>query len=276
MAAGEGRREVPDSEDEPMTSSPVNVSDGAADKLSTTAPVPPQDAQDALQEAARPHQATAEDIANSTGDRTDGLDADQEIASIDHDGSIIDQNSTKPYAALAELKPVATTPVKTDLTFHAPEVGRQCDEMDAEDQSGNTTYESSLDHVGLQSSTEATRKARSMTDFGWKPSETGRVAADSLTSGEDWLDGEGEGQPTELNASQDTSTISITSRGEQISESELNARIEEDAAIQSHRLESDEVARPNLKEDIPLASIRDHDRSPVAEHAVCSKFNTSL
>jgi hypothetical protein len=47
------RREIPDSEDEPMTSSPVNTWDGAADKLFATSRGPLQDAQDALQEQLR-------------------------------------------------------------------------------------------------------------------------------------------------------------------------------------------------------------------------------
>jgi hypothetical protein len=81
MASGESRTEVLDSEDEPMTSLPVDVSDGAADKLCAAAPVAPQDAQDALQEAARPHQANAENIAKSPTHRTGGLEAYPENAS---------------------------------------------------------------------------------------------------------------------------------------------------------------------------------------------------
>jgi hypothetical protein len=82
MAPVEGRREVPDSEDEPMTSSPVNVSDGIADKLFAMAHVPNQDAEDAPQEATRRHQATPETVANVTAERIDGLDADRNIASF--------------------------------------------------------------------------------------------------------------------------------------------------------------------------------------------------
>ncbi|KAF2026680.1 hypothetical protein EK21DRAFT_115631 [Setomelanomma holmii] len=99
MAAADGKREVPDSEDEPMTSSPVSVSEGAADKLSATAPVPLQDAQDALQEAARPHQANAKRHANSTDGRTDGLDADRAIASVDVDATKFDQTDVHPPTA---------------------------------------------------------------------------------------------------------------------------------------------------------------------------------
>ncbi|KAH7087844.1 Swi5-domain-containing protein [Paraphoma chrysanthemicola] len=95
MAAGEERREVPDSEDEPMTSSPISVSDGAADKLFAAAPVPLQDAQHALQEAARHHQANAE----HPDGRTDGLDADQEIASVDVDATNSAQTDVHPSTA---------------------------------------------------------------------------------------------------------------------------------------------------------------------------------
>jgi hypothetical protein len=87
MASGMARREVPDSEDEPMTSSPVDTSDGAADKLFATARVPLQDAQDALQEATGTHQATAESIANMPGKGCEGLDADENDASTDVDAS---------------------------------------------------------------------------------------------------------------------------------------------------------------------------------------------
>jgi hypothetical protein len=48
-----GRTEVPDSEDEPMTSSPVNILDGAADKLCAAAPVSLEDAQDALHDVTK-------------------------------------------------------------------------------------------------------------------------------------------------------------------------------------------------------------------------------
>jgi hypothetical protein len=85
-----------------MTSSPVDVSDGVADKLFLTAPVAPQDAQDALQEATRTPQALAESVANSPRDRTDGLDADQGNASIDADAPIIHQTNMHPGVTTAE------------------------------------------------------------------------------------------------------------------------------------------------------------------------------
>jgi hypothetical protein len=91
-----GRREVPDSEDEPMTSSPVNTSDAAADKLFATARVPLQDAQDALQEATDTHQATAGSIANVPGKGCEGLDADQHDASTDVDASKDVSNELRP------------------------------------------------------------------------------------------------------------------------------------------------------------------------------------
>lgn len=64
-----------------MTSSPVEVSDGAADKLCAEAPVSLQDTQDALQDAARTHQANAESAAKPPAHRAGGLEADQENAS---------------------------------------------------------------------------------------------------------------------------------------------------------------------------------------------------
>lgn len=82
-----------------MTSSPVDVSGVAADKLFGSAPVAPQDtqdAQDALHEPARSHQALAESVANPSGDRTDGLGADQENSSDDADASKSDQANMQP------------------------------------------------------------------------------------------------------------------------------------------------------------------------------------
>ncbi|KAJ4358914.1 hypothetical protein N0V95_002620 [Ascochyta clinopodiicola] len=84
MAVGTGITEIADSEEEPLTSSPVVVSDAAADKLSTT---PGQDAQ----AVAWLDQDPARSIANEALSRTDGLDVDQgespsnvETAPVDH------------------------------------------------------------------------------------------------------------------------------------------------------------------------------------------------
>lgn len=102
MAPSEGRQEVPDSEDEPMTSSPVAFMDGAGDKLSATARVPLQDAQDAPTEPALAHQATAGDHANMPGTRTDGLDVDQLNASSDVDVRDSDGTNTQPDTTAPE------------------------------------------------------------------------------------------------------------------------------------------------------------------------------
>lgn len=106
MTAGELRTEVLDSEVEPMTSSPVDVSDAAADKLCAAAPVALQDAQDALQESARPHQANAENTAKSPTHRTGGLEADQENAST-NDVPPIDTQPAGEAAASAQGRMVA-------------------------------------------------------------------------------------------------------------------------------------------------------------------------
>jgi hypothetical protein len=92
-----GRTEVPDSEDEPMTSSPVNILDGAADKLSEATPVSLRDAQDSLHEAAQPHQANAENVAHPHAERTDG--ADRENASLDVEASRVDHTNIQPNIA---------------------------------------------------------------------------------------------------------------------------------------------------------------------------------
>jgi hypothetical protein len=92
----DGRKEVPDSEDEPMTSSPTNISDGDADKLCAMGHVPPQGAQDVPQEASRTHQATPETNANMNTERIEGLGADRNIASINIDGTKINQSDLQP------------------------------------------------------------------------------------------------------------------------------------------------------------------------------------
>jgi hypothetical protein len=85
MAVGSGITEIPDSEDEPFTSSPDIAFSGAADKLCATPRRAVQDVQDTPQDVANPDQATTEHIGNDTGERTDNLDADQDNASInDH------------------------------------------------------------------------------------------------------------------------------------------------------------------------------------------------
>jgi len=115
MAPVDGRNEVLDSEDEPMTSSPVAVSDGTVDKLFAIAQVPPQDTQDALREAARPHQATTWTVANVTAQRTDGLDADQSIASIDIDASMDEGADIKPTTTATSSKPMGSNNATNDL-----------------------------------------------------------------------------------------------------------------------------------------------------------------
>lgn len=103
MASMEGRREVPDSEDEHMTSSPVNVSDNDTDKLFAMAHVPSQGAQDVPQQATRTHQATLENVANVNTARTDGLGADRNIDSINIDASKDEPNDLQPITKPSQL-----------------------------------------------------------------------------------------------------------------------------------------------------------------------------
>jgi hypothetical protein len=85
MAVGSGITEIPDSEDEPFTSSPDIAFSGAADKLCATSRGAVQDVQDTPQDVANPDQATTERVGNDTDERTDDLDVDQDNASInDH------------------------------------------------------------------------------------------------------------------------------------------------------------------------------------------------
>ncbi|KAH7348135.1 Swi5-domain-containing protein [Pyrenochaeta sp. MPI-SDFR-AT-0127] len=88
MAVAKARGEVPDSEDEPMTSSPVSVPDEAVDKLSATAPVSFQAPQDATQESSGTLRPLAEWVGSNVPERTDGLDAERSNASPHLDASM--------------------------------------------------------------------------------------------------------------------------------------------------------------------------------------------
>lgn len=85
MAIGDDTREIPDSGDEPMTSSPVvpvNVSDGRADKLSVTTSAPHQAPQDAPQEANSSPQDAVEPGCSLFPDSVRCLHVDRNIASL--------------------------------------------------------------------------------------------------------------------------------------------------------------------------------------------------
>jgi hypothetical protein len=238
MAPGEGRREVPDSEDEPMTSSPVNVSDGAADKLCATAPVALQDTQDALQEAARPHQATTENTANLAGGRIRSLSADQENASLDtvafrvEATDILADVATAPQGAVNmtpmrdvtahgrtqkeqtatyhELtnKLVTTTAAKTDLTMRAPEVGLS----NAGVLPAIPTHETVLDQPEQHASSETRHQTSRVANSGEKLSGPERQVANSANSGRAVLGEEDGASSTELSASQEVSGQTVGSR----------------------------------------------------------------
>jgi hypothetical protein len=94
MAAGRGNMEIMDSEDEPLTSSPVNVSDASADKPSAATSVQSHDAQDARQVDA--HQTSAEHSTNITEERINGMDVDQEDVPVDVQLSQIDSTNVQP------------------------------------------------------------------------------------------------------------------------------------------------------------------------------------
>ncbi|KAF2823798.1 Swi5-domain-containing protein [Ophiobolus disseminans] len=237
MAAGCGRTEIPDSEDEPMTSSPVNAMDGAADKLSATAPVPPQDAQDAqdtLQEAARTHQG-----------RTDGLSADHEIASIDVDALKIDQtnmqletsagscdaeahsdnppspvpegsvhpalqaddSTVQPHSTASHVtsdgeqqtKPVAKVTSATNMSLPVPGAGTRDKMVDAEFPLESTGHESTLGCTGACSHAAELEvdDVARIPDAEQKPSTSSRMAIGSFMSDDDRVKGEGEAQSTD-------------------------------------------------------------------------------
>ncbi|KAF2128453.1 Swi5-domain-containing protein [Dothidotthia symphoricarpi CBS 119687] len=93
MAIGINVTEIPDSEDEPMTSSPVAVSDAAVVNLCKAALAPAQE----LQDSTVPQQASAEHVAKPVSRRTDGLCADQGNACVDVETTRIDQTDLQPH-----------------------------------------------------------------------------------------------------------------------------------------------------------------------------------
>jgi hypothetical protein len=280
MASREGSREVPDSEDEPMTSSPVNTSDVVADKLSVTAPVPPQDAQGALQEAARPHQATSENVANA-GDRIGGLDVDQKNASIDHDvlstniqpetttateSADIATASTNPKHQLAPnheliIEPAAMNPAKTDTTIHTPEIHLSDEQMDARNQPKSAIYETAILQTEQQSSFEGIHE--SISNAGEEISESARQATNSSTYEADGV------RSQEPSASQKVSGEFIKTRDEKASNSEPTSRTVAELPTQSHDIIGNEnTLRTSMSESVEAQS-EGSGGTHYAKHAVC-------
>jgi hypothetical protein len=142
MAVGSGITEIPDSEDEPFTSSPDIAFSGAADKLCATPRRAVQDVQDTSQDVANPDQATTEHVSNDTDERTDNLDVDQDNASInDHapvqiegalsQRSIINTNTPQEQRDLLLLQTQtaglnANSEASLKSVADAPSAGQQC------------------------------------------------------------------------------------------------------------------------------------------------------
>ena len=112
MAEEAGKREVPDSEDEPMTSSPVRVSHFDVHKLFSPPSVPLQERQDTLQVAQCSHQAHAKGPANTASNSAEGLGANPNNASVNVDLSQSD-------AILVAQQETATTNPDMDTVIPA-------------------------------------------------------------------------------------------------------------------------------------------------------------
>ena len=101
-----------DSEDEPLSSSPANVSEGAADTLSAATSVPSHHAQDARQKDAQ--QTSVRDSANITADRIDDMAIDQKNDSIEVQPSQTDPTNSQPHTSTldedAEIWPAIAIP----------------------------------------------------------------------------------------------------------------------------------------------------------------------
>jgi hypothetical protein len=111
-----------------MTSSPVNASDGPADKLFAASGAPLQGAEDALSVATDIYQATADTNANLPGKCPRSLDDDQHDSSIDVDISKHTQNDMRPDSTACSHQPLAeatssTAPPLISGSASSPDVG---------------------------------------------------------------------------------------------------------------------------------------------------------
>jgi hypothetical protein len=251
MAFGAGRREVPDSEDEPMTSSPVNISDNVAHKLSVTAPAPPQDAQDAqdaLPKAARPHQETTANVANAANDQTYGLDADRGDASINiHTAGNATTDVQLDNAAATQcadttaistapelaLEPTATSAAKTDMTTHTPPVGNADERIDATNQSASAINETTVSEIEEQSPSKAVHEAGKTTDSGTELSQPGLQASKSPHRDSAGV-GETESCHQEPCAPREVSSEIVSSQDDTVPNPECTVRAVEEAPMLDH------------------------------------------
>ncbi|PSN71217.1 Swi5-domain-containing protein [Corynespora cassiicola Philippines] len=95
MAFSAGATEIPDSEDEPMTSSPGPIPDDVSDKLRSVVREPVQAPQEAPQELACRHQDPGYNVSNRAPKHAERLDAEQKKASTDvgSSGAILKTNA---------------------------------------------------------------------------------------------------------------------------------------------------------------------------------------
>ncbi|KAF1850928.1 uncharacterized protein K460DRAFT_361682 [Cucurbitaria berberidis CBS 394.84] len=100
MATRQGRSEVPDSEDEPMTSSPTNTFDEAVDKLFTMAPAGPTPGAQHLVNCT--HQACTQRDGYAVSDQAENLRVDRNIALVDVDESKFGQTIMQPNDATVQ------------------------------------------------------------------------------------------------------------------------------------------------------------------------------
>jgi hypothetical protein len=255
MAPGEGRKEVPDSEDEPMTSSPANASDSAADKLSVTARVPVQDTQDTLdtpKEAILLHQATAENVANMPGKRTDGLDADRNIASIDI--AVSPNNGAEQSSPTIPSQQPSTEADNTarPLISKSPLQLELCT-LDKGQQNGANSQEETSREMRKPPTTVAATDTNSM------PEDKGR------------FDGENAFQSAHARASQELSDRSVISRDERTSHKDDASRTREGMAVE------ETGATNEILNDIPKdEDLHAHTQGPAShkdvKQAVCLRF----
>jgi hypothetical protein len=288
MALGEGEREVPDSEDEPMTSSPVDKSDDVAHKLCMAAPAPPQDAQDALQKAARPHQETTANVANLANDRTGGLGADQSDASININapsnatiGIQLDNAAATQCAdttAISKtpnheltLAPTASSVAKTDMTTHTPPADNANELDDAKNQQGSAINETTVGEIEQQqTSSEEMHEANESTNSGAELSQPGLQT--SKGSHRDSIEARDTGSHhPEACASHELSSEIVSSQDDTALRPGGTARAVEEVPAHDYDRSGNEDKHQPSTDDSLQGQAEDLGNTLDAKHAVCAK-----
>jgi hypothetical protein len=158
MANAQRAREVMDSEDEPLSSSPANTSDAAANRFPAWRHVSPKDPEDAPQEAACTHRADTEKVRDLDDGRTRALAVDQQNSFVDMHPSKLDPFNTQLDTATSEGETADAShdtakPPAQDVTLQTvPDITNTISESTQE-----VTQATQQEHASVSSSSGAVR-----------------------------------------------------------------------------------------------------------------------